>query len=147
MNATCELAGGDLVKTELEMVSKLTEFLSLEGYRVRQEVPNMGQSADLVATRGRWVTFIEAKLKDWKRAIQQCRTHEQVADFICVAVASVSVSDSLVQQAQERGYGIIHRDKTSGAFRWVTRPAVNGRVWPPQRQRLRKSMRGIQYAR
>jgi len=145
MNAVCESVIPRL--TEIDMVSKLIEFLSLEGYRVRQEVPNMGQSADLVATRGRWVTFVEAKLKDWKRAIQQCRPHEQVADFICVAVASVNVSDSLVREAQDRGYGIIHRNRNTGAFSWVTRPALNGNVWRPQRRRLRRAMREIGYAR
>lgn len=132
--------------TETELVDKLTLFMAAEGYRVRIEVANMGQSADIVATKGRWVTAVEAKLQDWRRALIQCRAHEQVADYICIAIGSANVSDLLLREAEELGYGVIHFDAAQRRFGWVLNPKVNRNVWRPQRQYWSKQMRGIRYA-
>ena len=40
------------ISREHQIVLELTEYLISENYNVRFEVPNLGQSADLVATRG-----------------------------------------------------------------------------------------------
>src|SRR5437763_1397047 len=104
---------------EADLVDRLAHSLKDQGYRVRMEVSNMGQSIDMVATRGRWVTVIEAKLQNWRRALRQCLAHEQVADYICIAIASVTVSDSLAEEARRSGYGIIHYCRGSQEFRWV----------------------------
>ncbi len=132
--------------SEAHLVGGLVRFLTAEGYRVRLEVPNMGQSADLVASRSRWLTFVEAKRHDWRRAIDQCRTHEAVADYICVAISLRSVSKGLLQEAKEFGYGLIRCDLGSQTCEWVLQPSRNTKVWPPQRRRLMAAMRVIDYA-
>jgi len=119
---------------ESVFVRELSASLRKQGFHVRTEVSNMGQSADLVATRGRWVTIIEAKLGDWKRAIAQCRAHEHIADYICIALGSVSVSDRLRDTASELGYGVIHYNRSVKRFDWVLRPKLNRAVWRPQRK-------------
>jgi len=106
----------------------------------------MGQSADIVATRGRWVTFIEAKVAHWRRALAQCQAHEQVADFICVALASVSLADEFLRTARERGYGVIHCDLPGEKCEWVVRPQKNRNVWGPQRKHWSRFLRTIDYA-
>ena len=116
---------GVKISSEAQLVECLTSMLWTEGYRVRLEVSNMGQSADVVAIKGRWITVIEAKLYDWRRAIEQCLAHEQVADFLCVAVASARISESLREAAKVRGYGILHFDRDHRVFRWVLRPRLN----------------------
>jgi len=58
--------------SEHELVATLVSKLKREGFRVMTEVSNMGQSADIVAIKGRWVTLIEVKDRNWYRAIQQC---------------------------------------------------------------------------
>jgi hypothetical protein len=131
---------------ESELVSSLVQALQAQRYRVRIEVSNMGQSIDVVATRGRWVTVIEAKLQDWRRALNQCRAHEQVADFICIAIGSAEVSDSLTAEATRAGYGIIHFCRDSQEFRWVRRPSRNRRVWLPQRRHWAQGYKRINYA-
>lgn len=131
---------------EADLVSSLTRTLQDEGYRVRMEVSNMGQSIDMVATRGRWVTVIEAKLQDWRRALTQCRAHEQIADFICVAIGSATVSDSFAEEAERAGYGIIHFCRDSQQFQWVRRPSRNRRIWLPQRRHWARSVKRIDYA-
>lgn len=132
--------------SEAELVFKLVQKLKREGFRVRTEVSNMGQSADIVATRGKWVTLVEVKTHNWNRAIKQCRAHEQIADFICVAVASVSVPNGLAEAAKETGYGILHYCRDQEEFEWVLRPRRNDRVWLPQRRYWAKSRRRVLYA-
>jgi len=125
------------------MVSLLTAHLQSQGYRVRHEVPNMGQQADVVATRGRWVTFIEAKLSQWPRALMQCRAHEHVADYICIAVATRSIPEPLRLTATSRGYGVIVYRAELNTFEWVIRPKHNHRVWRPHRQQWSLHLRGL----
>lgn len=131
---------------ESDLVTSLARSLEEQGYRIRTEVSNMGQSIDVVATRGRWVTAIEAKLQDWRRALIQCRAHEQVADFICIAIGSATVSDSLAEEAERAGYGIIHFCRESQQFHWVRRPSRNKQVWPPQRRHWARGVKRINYA-
>lgn len=132
--------------SEAHLVGGLVRFLTDEGYRVRLEVPNMGQSADLVASRSRWLTFVEAKRHDWRRALEQCQAHEAVADYICVAISLHSVSNTLLEEAKDAGYGLILCDLDSRTCKWVLQPSRNTKVWPPQRRRLMAAMKAIDYA-
>lgn len=132
--------------SEEQLVRGLASFLADEGYRVRLEVPNMGQSVDVVASRNRWLTFVEAKRHDWRRAFGQCRAHEVVADYICVAISLRSVSNALLQEAKDAGYGLIRCDLALQTCEWVLQPSRNTKVWPPQRRRLMAAMKAIDYA-
>lgn len=131
---------------EAHLVRGLVSFLTDEGYRVRLEVPNMGQSVDLVASRSRWLTFVEAKRHDWRRAFEQCQAHEAVADYICVAISLRSASKALLQEAKDAGYGLIRCDLASQICEWVLQPSRNTKVWPPQRRRLMAAMKAIDHA-
>ena len=128
---------------ESELVDCIIDFLNKQEYNVSVEIPNMGQSADIVARKGRWLTIIEAKIHDWKRAIKQCKAHESVADYICVAVSSVSIAELFIERAQYKGYGIIHCDPQSRNCKWFIHPKVNKKVWLPQRRQMIKHMRNI----
>ncbi len=130
---------------EQKLVGHLVPFLQNSGYRVRLEVPSLGQSADIVATRGRWVTAIEAKMHDWKKALEQCRVHENLADYVCIALGTRTISENLITAAQEQGYGIIHCSSEEPYCSWVLRPRVNKRLWPAQREYWIKNLRAINY--
>jgi hypothetical protein len=132
--------------SESELVSKLVKKLKREGFRVRTEVSNMGQSADIVATRGKWVTLVEVKTRNWSRAMEQCQGHQQIADFICIAIASVSVPNRLAELAKEAGYGLLHYRPDEEDFDWVVKPRRNTQVWLPQRKYWAKGRRRILYA-
>lgn len=146
MKKTC--CGRRKAKTAHEhlVVRRLVSMLRRQRYRVREEVPNMGQSADIVATKGRWLTFVEAKVSNWRRAIQQCRAHEHVADFICIAVASSFMSAEFLASAKDLGYGVIQCKGGTGQCRWVLRARRNKRTWRPQRRHFAKALRKIDYA-
>lgn len=132
--------------SETQIVISLAQFLSGEGYKVRFEVPNLGQSIDLVATRNRYVTAIEAKRFDWRRAIRQCRTHELVADYVCIALFADSISDSLRRDTAEAGYGLLWFEPSIERFQWVIQPRRNEKLWLPRRRTFAKNMRDIEYA-
>ena len=133
---------------EHKIVLKLTKFLKTEHYNVRLEVPNLGQSVDLAATRGRWITLIEVKIHDWRTAIKQCRAHEHVADFVCIAVGTKNISKEAVREIKKPGYGLIHYREKDGKdeFNWVLQPARNRLLWRPQRKKLSLALREIEYA-
>lgn len=130
---------------EEKVIRLVVSLLSKDGYKIRREVSNMGQSADIVATRGRWVTFIEAKIGHWRRALKQCKAHEQIADYICVAIGAFSLSEDFVISAKKRGYGIIHCNPNSGECKWAQLPRRNPNIWLPQRQHWSKGLRIVDY--
>ncbi len=129
---------------EHELVEIVTKFLLGAGYRVRTEVSNLGQSADLVATRGRWVTFVEVKVRDWRTALAQCNAHMLVGDYICVAVATKNISASLREAAAEMGVGIIHVSPVQGCS-WIAMPKLNQTMWKPQRKQFSQTLQAIAY--
>lgn len=134
-------------RSESDVVDAVICALIEQGYRVRTEVPNMGQSADIMATKNRWLTAIEAKTKDWRKALLQCRAHELVADYICIAVGTVGVSEPLKRAVREAGYGLIHSPPGSSGCEWAVRPTKNRAVWAPQRAQLARMMRAIVHER
>lgn len=137
---------GGMIRSEDELVVILSKTLEEEGYRIRLEVANLRRSADLVATRGRWVTFVEAKLKDWRRGLRQCRCHEQVADYICLAVAVRKIPSELLIEAEDRGYGILQYDSVEGHFSWIRHPSANQNIWRPQRRYWSKQFKRMKHA-
>ena len=128
---------------EPTVVASAVRFLGCEGYKVRNEVPHLGQSVDIAATKGRWLTFVEAKVDQWRRALEQCRNHELSADFICIALAIRNVPSELNRQLAERGYGLLLYDRQMDACRWAIKPKKNRNIWNPQRRRVAQFMRTI----
>ena len=135
-----------MIASELDFVDVLGDFLRSDDYKIRLEVPNMGQSADIVASRGRYVTVIEAKLSDWVRGLRQCVAHEHVADFVCLALAREHASSELKGKISELGYGLILCSPKGRECRWEIKPSRNQRVWKPQRRYWSRALRNIRYA-
>jgi len=134
-----------MIIKEEQIINLLSNNYINNDYEIFTEVPNMGQSVDLVLKKGRWLTFIEAKLSNWKRAIEQCRAHELVADFIYVAIASVNISDKLIKEAESNGYGIIHLNPYSNSIQVICKAKMNKRIWKSQRVFLNNQMKELQY--
>jgi len=128
---------------EAELIVRVVEMFRNAGCHVRREVPNMGQSVDIVATRGRCLIAIEAKRDNWRRAVRQCRAHLAVADLICIAIGTASVSPRLQELAGQLNYGIIHCPPSSTECLWVTKPRRNRNVWLPQRQFFQRRLTEI----
>lgn len=132
-----------MIRNELEMVSTIMDYFREKKFIVWKEVPNMGQSADIVALKNHRYIFIEAKMKNWERAIEQCKAHELVADYIYIAIATENVSDNFNQKANSLGYGIIHINKKNKQFNISLRAKMNEKTWDPQREIFRTNLNKI----
>lgn len=142
MKITCDLNLSPPAN-ESEFVSILSCALLQNGYNVWTEIPNMGQSADLVAQKDQKITVVEAKLKGWRRALAQCLAHEMVADYVCVALCSAGIPVQLQEEATNRGYGLLHYSLKTKMLQWVVQPRENPNIWLPQRNRFISFMRSI----
>ena len=119
-------------------------FRRRSGYRISREVPNMGQSIDIVASYRNSVVAVEVKRADWQRAINQCSAHRAVADFICIAIGTKTVPSKLHEEAARLHYGIIHCPPGQKDCLWAARPRKNLRVWKPQREVFTRRILEIQ---
>jgi len=128
---------------EYSVVKHISAYLKNLDYDILHEVPNMGQSVDIVGKKGRWLTFIEVKIHNWNRAFEQCKTHELVADFIFIGIATKKVSEQLIIKAREKGYGIIHFNPDNGLCEFIVKPSLNKKVWLPQREVLLSKIQNI----
>lgn len=131
-------------RTEEYVVLCVQSFLTGCGYRVIREVPNMGQSIDIVGLKGRWSLCVEVKLSDWRRGLEQCRAHTVVADHVALAIASASIPPLLLVAAEERGIGIIHFDWERHGCIWIRKPKLNTSQWRPQRRQFTSAIKAIQ---
>ena len=100
----------------------------------------MGQSVDLVVDKEGSLCFIEAKVSDWKRAIDQCRTHELVADYIFIAISTVRISPAFYQEAKRLGYGIIHFNWNTKEISYPLQAKLNKTLWMPQRKEFENKL-------
>ena len=132
---------------EFELVAIVSEFLKGQGYKVYLEVPNMGQSTDLVGIKGQRITFFEAKMSNWKRAIEQCNAHQLVADYICIALGRNNASEELISIVSKLGYGLILCNPETKECSWLETPKLNHQIWEPQRKQMLKNLRIINHAR
>jgi len=115
------------------MVSIFALLIEAEGLRCTTEVPNMGQSVDLVAVRRRCIIAVEAKLVDWKGAIRQCLAHRLVADFVLIALPDSQVTQLVIEGAQREGIGVLAFNQMGCTLTVVLEPKRSRHVWLPQR--------------
>lgn len=92
----------------------------------------MGQSIDLVATKNDHVTAIEVKRTDWRRALEQCKAHMAVADFIVIAIAVKKLSREFLHLLHLRGWGLMVHDLPGDGWELIIKPERN-EPWKPQR--------------
>ena len=124
---------GLAMRTESQLVELLVRYLESSGFTVKTELPNMGQSVDVVAHKNDHLWFIEAKRKDLGRAIAQCKAHELVADYVCIALVSSTILDSTREELRRLGYGLLLYKVLDCAWHWEVEPQLNGSIWHPQR--------------
>lgn len=122
------------IKSERELIILLERHFSrMEDSIIWLEVPNMGQSVDMVVQIGKRLYLIEAKLKNWETALRQCQAHQLVADYIYIAVATHKISSGLYNKAEELGYGILHLDQDGNSITEIIKAKRNKGLWKPQR--------------
>lgn len=130
------------MRSESQLVEMLVEYLKSTGFEVQTELPNMGQSVDVVAHKDDRLWFIEAKRKGLGRALAQCKAHELVADYVCIALLSSTILDSTREELGRLGYGLLLYKVQDCAWHWEVEPRLNGSVWHPQRSVFERNWTG-----
>lgn len=134
-----------MILNEQQLTEKLVwEFFNTN--KVWYEVPNMGQSVDVVVDSEGFLTFIEVKIKNWTKAIEQCIAHEIVADYIYIAIATKSIPENFVNEAKTKGYGILHYNWDYQCWEHSLKSKKNSNIWMPQRQILNSKLKLMSYA-
>ncbi|OEC32726.1 hypothetical protein A7D25_22615 [Pseudomonas sp. 21C1] len=126
---------------ETEVVEVLRNFLIDKGFETTEEVSSMGQSIDLVGKKSCRIYAFEAKRDNWKRGLAQCKAHELIADYVCLAMGSKSIPTKLVQEVESLGYGLVWCNPEDSSCQWVHEPKINKNIWPPQKQLLMKNLK------
>ena len=119
--------------TEVDFVKIVSDYLLKDNDTVYLEVPNMGQSIDIVAIKDTNIYAIEVKLANWKQAIKQCKAHKVIADYICIALYKKNISFNGYTEIKNNNLGLILYDKK--CFGKIF-PPQNKEIWLPQRKQF-----------
>ena len=132
-----------LINSEKELVQRIVNLFQKKDYSIWLEVPNMGQSVDIVASKNENLTFIEVKMSNWRRALAQCEGHGMVADYIYIAISSVQISNEFYNTSKNLGYGIIHCNPYTMQCSKVLQAKKNTCIWAPQQKVLKGNMQEV----
>ncbi len=66
---------------EKDLSSEVLNIFRQRGYRIFLEIPVYNRRIDAILLKGKTVYSIEFKIKNWRKAIIQIRTHMLIADF------------------------------------------------------------------
>lgn len=126
--------------SESELVQRVARFMTRDGGDLFREVAVLGQSADLVLHRNDLLTFIEVKINAIRRAVTQCRAHELVADFVCIAIGTKSISCKNLDLIDNLGYGLISCPGPDRECSWVLMPRRQQGNWGPAKRTVYQRM-------
>lgn len=71
---------------EYEVVERVETYMKKKKFKTYREVPALDKKIDIVGVRNREIWAVEAKVKDWKRALQQAVTDRLFVDRVYVAL-------------------------------------------------------------
>lgn len=134
---------------ESELVRALTQYFQRDGYDVYLEVSNMGTSVDLVAEKDGKVIAVEAKVRDWKRAMEQCKHHFLVADYVAIAMGPIRITEYFAKEAIDRLLTVYTYRRGSNYYgtnwHWIRHNNLiqSTQIWQPQREIFLRQMHEI----
>ena len=95
--------------TENELAIKFKKNIEKSGYEIIREVPFMSRCIDAVVIKNGKYRSVEHKLHNWKKALEQARTHQIGADksYICMPIPAMKFADNFIKNLKHRGIGLI----------------------------------------
>lgn len=129
--------------SEFALVEQVSEALVRSGHDVFLEVPLMSRCVDIVAVHRESgnVSAIECKLRDWKRAMTQARSHAIACDSVAICIPHREASAALLESCKSVGVGLMMIDADTGTLRNEVEAERTGRVWAPAREWLDEQLR------
>lgn len=133
-------------RTERELAEFTVNQLISLGFQTIKEVPNLGQSVDIVARKGNKLILIETKLHNWRKALNQASSHLFVADYVYIVLPKKLFSSELYETAVQLGIGVIEVDANNLLWCTAVKAARNKKIWLPQREQFLRHMEKIENA-
>ena len=95
--------------TEEALVRRLGWLFRTLGYIVAKEVPVGTRAVDLYCVDPRTGTTIaiEAKLRDWRRALRQARVYKLAADLVYIGLPERAITEKCLMACSAEGIGTI----------------------------------------
>lgn len=128
--------------SEAELVWAVYQrLLTVEGLRVKREVPVLGRCVDLVYLRSNRVYSVEFKLQNWRRGLRQARDHRLGADYAFICMPERKVSAVMREELREAGVGLLFYDESGDwPFRKVVPAPKSTEIWSVARATLRRTL-------
>jgi hypothetical protein len=94
---------------ESQLVSKVERFMQRHGYRSSKQVPLGAKRIDLVCYRPdmKEIIAVEAKVRDWRKAVTQALSRRLCADKVYVAVPKPNFRHIDVDVFSRYGLGLL----------------------------------------
>jgi len=77
-----------------------------EGYEIFMEVPLYNRSIDAVLLKGKELITVEFKVRDWRRAVRQVRTHLLAADYSYICMPEKKIPGEFIEILSKIGAGL-----------------------------------------
>lgn len=117
--------------TEADLVSQVRRHLTERGIETLGEVPFYSRSVDFVLLNP--LTAVEAKLRDWRKALTQAQHHLWGYDYSYVLLPKRKVTEKMRNALEEKGIGLYLWD----GFLIEAIPAMKStQVWEPARRQI-----------
>lgn len=78
----------------------------MEGYEIFKEVPLYNRSIDAVLLKNKELITVEFKIKDWRRAVRQIKTHLLAADYSYLCMPERKIPHELTDILSKIGAGL-----------------------------------------
>jgi len=119
----------------------IKEFSTKSGLVFHKEVPVFCRSVDLVIqeTETSFLTAIEFKIHDWKRAIIQVRSVEICFEylFICLPKPKTLVSyNKIISACEANGIGLYFYDSMRNTFEKIREGIKATALWEAQKKQI-----------
>lgn len=103
------------MKYEVDMVNNAITYYKTLGYKVSTEVPFLHRSIDLVYENNGEINSIEFKLRDWKKACEQARTHVYGSNkvYVCILKPTKGISSEIEQYFKDSPIGLLFYDENN----------------------------------
>lgn len=134
-----------LFDKESDMVSVIGRLLVEKGYQVYREVAYYGRRIDVLAVREDQFWAYEAKLTQWRRAVEQARWHVTAVDYSSVVLPLPLAERLELHPFRRQEIGLIGLAENQ----WVTlvKPVTSSLMWGPAKAQLFRTVQAFRDAR
>ena len=118
-------------------------YLSMANLTVYCEIPFMSRRIDLVISEKELIKVIEFKIWDWKKAIEQLRTHRIASHYSYLCIPKRNIKSNLVNALNTFGFGLYFWDNNKSLLTEYIKPRLSPVVNPHAVNKLKTNLQAF----